>query len=393
MREDFPRDIIMFSTADWNNPFWTNKQHMASRMAGRGFRILYIESLGLRKPSVGSRDTTRIFRRIKMGLSGLREVQENLWVYSPLVIPAHGISWVNQLNNKILMYYIRSYVRRLGFQDPMFWTYNPLTVELTGRVGESMIVYHCVDDLTASPGVPVKILASAEERLLQKADIVFTTSPQLQVSRSVYNPGNTYYLPNVADFDHFSKALLPGHIPEELAKIPKPRIGFIGAISNYKIDFELIAHIAEARQEWQWVMIGEVGEGQPETSIDKLRRPNIHFLGHRSYQALPDYLRGIDVAVLPNRLNKYTTSMFPMKFFEYLSAGKPVIATDLPALHDYSDACTLTKSPEEFIQAIADALKNKVTNINYGLTLAKQHTWEKRLDKMERILNNKWKEK
>jgi len=391
--KDLPKDIILFSTADWDNPSWTNNQHMASRLARSGFRILYIESLGLRKPTASTRDITRIYRRLAKGMGGLRNVQENLWVYSPLVIPFHGSVSVRSLNRKILRAGIQWHARSLGFDHPIFWTYNPLTLDLIGLFEESMVVYHCVDNLAASPGIPSHAIIETEEKLAKRADLVFTTHPNLQKHLSQWNPDHSYYFPNVADFEHFSSASHSSELPDDLKAIPRPRIGFIGAISNYKIDFECISFIAGARKEWHWVLIGQVGEGQPETFVDLLRKPNIHLLGAKSYHELPRYLKGFDVAVLPNRLNAYTSSMFPMKFFEYLSAGRPVVATDLPALHDYRDVCTLTKTPEAFLDALNDVLGGNVPDITLRLKVAKENTWKSRLVKIEKILAQRWEEK
>ena len=111
----------------------------------------------------------------------------------------------------------------------------------------------------------------AERELAQAADLVLTTSESLQARLIGHNPHATHYLPNVADFDHFSQARSDGPLPADLAAIPAPRIGFVGALSSYKVDFELIATVARARPDWHWVLIGQIGEGQPETSIAALQ--------------------------------------------------------------------------------------------------------------------------
>jgi glycosyltransferase involved in cell wall biosynthesis len=139
-------------------------------------------------------------------------------------------------------------------------------------------------------------------------------------------------------------------------------------------------------------MIGTEGEGQPSTSTALLRLPNIHLLGTKDYNLLPDYLRGLDLAVQPYRLNDYTSSIFPMKFFEYLAAGKTVISTVLPALKEFSDLYLPAKDKKEFIEAVEKALNGNTPDKTKCLETAKRHTWEKRLDWMEGLMKKKWEE-
>jgi glycosyltransferase involved in cell wall biosynthesis len=269
----------------------------------------------------------------------------------------------------------------------ILWTYSPMTTELYNVDSYKKLVYHAVDDIKEQPGMPAEVIESAEEHLSKRADIIFTTAPKLQDLHSRHNP-NTHFFPNVADFDHFHKALEPGTItPEDIAAIPSPRIGFIGAISGYKVDFDLLAAMAKARPGWSIVLIGEVGEGDPFTDVSALRHlPNIHFLGGKSYTTLPAYLKGMDVAILPSRLNNYTRSMFPMKFFEYLAAGRPVVATDLPALSCYRDVAALCADEKSFIHAVAEALSGRACPLERRLDAAREQTYKSRTDKMLALL-------
>lgn len=377
-----PRDVVLFSTADWDHPFWTNKQRVASHLAAAGCRVLYVDSLGLRAPTAAPRDLARIGRRLRRAARPLRQVERNLWVYSPLVLPWHDRPHVRAINERWLAATIRRILRKLDFAAPMLWTYNPLVGPLLARLERSLVVYHAVDDLSAAPQMPAAAIDVAERRLTQMADVVFTTSPRLQERLSRWRSGGTFFLPNVADYEHFSRARVPGQIPAELAAIPRPRFGFIGALSPYKVDFELIAAVARRRPGWHWVLIGQVGEGQPEASTQALQLPNVHLLGPRSYSQLPEYLRGFDLATIPATANDYTAAMFPMKFFEYLAAGRPVIAANVPALVDYGRACRMVSGPEEFCRAAEGALAGDVPDPAYCDQLARQFTWQWRLNEM-----------
>jgi glycosyltransferase involved in cell wall biosynthesis len=381
-------DFILISTGDWDHPYWTNKQHVAATLAEQGHRVLYAESMGLRRPFAVSRDRRRMFQRVVKWLNGLRQVQKNLWVFTPVSIPLQQYAPVRWLNLLLLRLLLRAHSRRLHFREPVFWTYNPLTADLIGTIGDRVSVYHCVDELRAQPGMPARAIEQGETELLRKVDLVFATSTTLRESRKTLNE-NTHYFPNVVDFDHFHRACTDVFSrPVEFEAMQAPIIAFIGAISTYKVDFSLLFELAESRPDYQIVLIGEVGEGDPLTDTGRLQGlPNLHFLGPRPYQALPQYLQHIDVCVIPSVLNEYTRCMFPMKFFEYLAAGKPVVAVDTGTLTEYTAVCRLTETTAEFIHAVDECLTNPdPARHEQGVQLARQNTYIERTQAMLKLV-------
>jgi glycosyltransferase involved in cell wall biosynthesis len=241
--------------------------------------------------------------------------------------------------------------------------------------------------MKTQPGMPSKAIANGEIKLATQADLIFTTAPNLQAFYKGFNP-NTFFYPNVADFDHFSSALAAEtHVPDDINALARPIIGFVGAISSYKLDFGLIATLAQCHPKWSFVFIGEVGEGDPFTDASLLEAlPNLQILGGRPYASLPGYLKAVDVAILPCLINDYTRSMFPMKFFEYLASGRPVVSTKIPALSAYGQVAALCSDPTEFAEAIRAALTGKVPALELRLAAAREHTYDIRTARMwERV--------
>lgn len=376
-------DCIIFSTADWNAPYWTNKQHTARHLAKCGIRVLYVESVGLRAPTVNRKDLKRIWQRLKTGIKFPRLVEERVWVFSPLIIPfKHHWKIVRAVNQKILTWQLNRFIKKENFKTPLIWTYQPFILETLRDISYEKLVYHCVDDLSSVPGINADAFNKEEQRLLKQSDAVFTTSEMLYKRCAVLN-ANTHYFPNVADIMHFSKARLAGVLPPELAAIPHPRIGYVGALSDYKIDFELIFAIAKQQPQWQWIFIGDEREGQKNSVIEQLSAlPNVHFLGYRSYDVLPDYLRGLDVATLPSLLNSYTRAMFPMKYFEYLAAGLPIVSTSLEFTRSYQAGLEVGDTESAFMDGIKKQLsRGRLSDVEAEEFVA-DNTWEVRLGKM-----------
>jgi glycosyltransferase involved in cell wall biosynthesis len=378
------KDCILFATADWDTPYWTNKQHTAKQLAEKGYHVLYIESVGLRAPNLTSgRDISRIWKRLQRGLATPRQVHNNIWVLSPLLFPfKHHWPLVRLVNQGILRWAINRFVKKYAFVMPMVWTYHPFILESLPTQPIGSIIYHCVDDLSAVPGVDAEAFNHEEQRLLIRSNAVFTTSPVLRDKCAAYN-SNIHDFPNVVDADHFGRALQRGHHPIDMSQIPKPRIGYIGVLSDFKVDFALILAIATRKPEWQWIFIGDEREGQHSPLVQKLYDlPNIHFLGYRQYNLLPDYLEGFNVAVLPTLINDYTQAMFPMKYFEYLAAGVPVVSTPLDFTRHHNAGLKVGSDVDSFIQAIEYQLDRGKLTPDEATLYVGENTWSTRLGKM-----------
>ena len=385
---DKQKYAIVFSTADWDAPYWTNKQHTTVQLVKEGYKVLYIESIGLRTPKLYSGvDLFRMARRLKRSIKGTRNVREGIWVLSPPVIPfLHDSVVVHAFNKIVLEIFIRRFISRHRFKKPLIWTYHPFMLSVIREMETGPIVYHCVDDLSAVPGIDSKAFQKEEQKLLATANIVFTTSMVLFEKCSRFN-NNVYNFPNVVDVELFEKNSQDRPLPVDLVSIPEPRIGYVGALSDYKVDFFLLVDIAKQKPNWHFVLIGEEAEGQVNALVKQLRKmQNVHFLGHRPYQLLPDYLRGLNVGLLPSLINDYTRGMFPMKYFEYLAARIPIVSTPLDFTRFHRDGLIVAEGAGLFIQAIESQLKRGRLSSEEARSFIGDNTWDERLKKMLKLV-------
>jgi glycosyltransferase involved in cell wall biosynthesis len=377
------REILIFSTADWSNPFWTNKQHMATCFAKNGWKVLYIDSLGLRKPTLAKNDLSRIKTRLKKIFSIARNVAPNVWCASPAALPFHNSKIARSINTVLLRASILLHMKTCGIKHPLIWTYNPVIADLCAQLPNCGIVYHCVDDLRAAPRIEAQAIEEGEKRLSNIAKLCFTTSPLLQARmKGLFK--QSFYEPNVCDYTLFSSARHREE-PKDLANIPHPRLLFVGALSDYKVDFALIQKVARQLPNYHWVLIGPVGEGQPGTQKPPTEA-NIHLLGPRPYHDIPNYMAHCDVAVLPAPHNDYTAAMFPMKFFEYLASGLPVVSTNLPALQEFANLCFLADGAGAFAETLTRVINGERREAKAIQAACQHHSWQSRFKRMEEQL-------
>jgi glycosyltransferase involved in cell wall biosynthesis len=379
------RDIVCIGFSDWRTDLLTNQQHLLVR-AARDNRILFVESLGLRRPQLASRDVRRIGRRLRSALHPLREV-DGLHVLSPLVVPLHSNELLRATNALLLRQFVTRTVAKLQLRDPLLWSFVPQAEALIDALSPSKILYYIDDDHAAKAGIDADSFLAAESRFARRADAVLASAPELVTRMQALNP-NVHYAPNVADTRLFATALEPGPVDPEIAALPAPRIVFVGAIIAAKIDIPLVVELARSRPQWTFAFVGPVGPGDPRTDVHALTElPNVRMLGYRPYEQLPTVLRGADAAIVPYLLDGEMRSVFPMKIYEYLAAGRPVISTPLDTLSDTPDVLKAATA-QEFAARVQQAIDRDTPAVRAGRSQrAQSHSWESRLEQIADALD------
>jgi UDP-galactopyranose mutase len=343
-------DLVCFSHLRWQFVF-QRPQHLMSRHARRR-RVFFVE-----EPRFEDVPAPRLVPEGGDG-NGVRVMVPVLPQGLP---PAQAIAAQRHLVDGLL--------DQEGVRRPILWYYTPMALPFTEHLPHELVVYDCMDELSAFRGAP-PTLVEQEQRLLQRADVVFTGGWTLYEAKREHHP-NVHGMPSSVDVAHFARARTAAADPPDQAALPRPRLGFFGVIDE-RLDVELLAGVADLRPEWQLVMIGPVVKVDP---ADLPRRPNIHWLGGRGYAELPAYIAGWDVAMLPFARNESTRFISPTKTPEYLAAGRPVVSTSIrDVVRPYGEQglVRIADTPAEFVAAAEAALQDE----------ARSASWLSRVDAM-----------
>lgn len=389
------RDIIIVGLQPWDTEIGSNCKNIALELS-KSNRVLYVNSPLDRITKIKRRHEHSIAKRIALlsnNESSLESVKENLWVYYPDVV-IESINWIklnfifdllNGYNNRLISKSIKKALKILNFGNYILFNDNDIfrSFYLKEFLQPSVSVYYSRDFLL---GVDYWKYHGRrlEPLLIKKSDVCVANSSYLASICKQYNK-DSFDVGQGCEIELF----LPNPslvVPEDMEGISKPIVGYVGVLEALRLDIEIISFIAEKRPDWNIVLVGPEGKEFRESKLHEMS--NVFFLGSKKPEQLPAYVHAFSVCINPQVLNEVTIGNYPRKVDEYLAAGKPVVATNTPAMSIFDGYCYLAKNKEEYVRYIQDALESDQEDLRKKrISFASSHTWENSVAKIYESIN------
>lgn len=358
-------DLICFSHLRWNFVF-QRPQHLMSRFAEQHAVTFWEEPV---YPDVISQARLEVHKCPTTGVM--------------VATPQLPRGLTAEREEEVLKALLDVYMAGRGGNPLVCWYYTPMMLPFSEHLVADCIIYDCMDELANFKNAPAALIP-LEKELLQKADLVFTGGYSLYEAKKDRH-ANIHPFPSSVDVGHFAQTRESGVEPADQAALPHPRLGFYGVVDE-RMDLELLAAVADARPHWSLVIVGPVVKIREE---DLPRRPNLHYLGGKSYAELPDYLRGWDVALMPFAINEATRFISPTKTPEYLAAGCPVVSTPITdVIRHYGglEAVAIADTAKTFVAACDAALQLSAAPASEWLVevdrVLSELSWDRTVDQM-----------
>jgi glycosyltransferase involved in cell wall biosynthesis len=350
------KSIICFGGEDWWYHHPHSKAHLMRKFARAGNKVIFINSISMGLPGLAHKDLIpRIKRKLGSYSKLARQTDEGITVVSPASLPFFGTAAARSINRRLIGAQIKRLAQSRGLTKPILWIAIPTAADMIGTLDESAVVYHVSDKYDANTmdhATDPALIRSLHVRAIDAADLIFYSGRKL-FTESKRGCERSYLLEQGVDYDHW-RHVGKGDIDvaPEIAKIPRPRLGYFGAIEPWLVDQELIRRALRERPEWQWIFIGNKSRG-----LDIEELPNVHFLPAVPYADLPAYAAGFDVCVLPWETEQSFTSYgSAIKVREYLATGKPVVISPLPEYEPMRDVLRIARTRDDFITLVDEAL-------------------------------------
>jgi glycosyltransferase involved in cell wall biosynthesis len=385
------QSIICFGGEDWWYHHPHSKAHLMRKFARDGNKVIFVNSISMGLPGLKHKDLLpRIKRKLGSYSKLARQTEEGITVVSPASLPFFGSAAARKVNRRLLSAQIGKLARSRGLTKPILWIAIPTAAEMIGSLNEAAVVYQVSDKYDANTmdhATDPLLIRRLHEHAIDAADLVFYSGRKL-FNEATRGCERSYLLEQGVDYEHWRRVSDLAVAPE-VASIPRPRLGYFGAIEPWLVDQELIKRAARERPEWQWIFIGNKSRG---LEIEEL--PNTHFLPPVAYAELPRYAAGFDVCVLPWETEQSFTSYgSAIKVREYLATGKPVVIAPLPEYESMGDVLRIARSRDEFLRLVEEALgENDPLAPSRRQAAVATGTWEARAEfvgeLIEKVLRN-----
>ncbi len=346
-------DVLCFGGEDW---WYHNRGHIDMQLMRRFARYgttLYVNSIVMQKPklSQGSKFVQKFTRKAKSVITGLKKSHTGFWAYSPFSLPVHHIGWLRPVNEIILRGQLWLAAKKLGLSGPIVWVACPAACDTAINMKKGLLVYQRTDRYEEYPNVDYDTIRKYDLKLKASADLtLFVSSSLYEEERTQCT--NAFFLDHGVDYDMFAMAEQNPYKPEDMADIPKPIIGFFGAIDDHTSDISFLEKVIDLLPQMSFVFVGSASSD----CSGLLSKNNVRMLGQKPYEQIPHYGKCFDVAIMPWRQSRWIQACNPIKLKEYLALGKPMVSTPFAELQKYRDVVYEARTPREFAECIKHAL-------------------------------------
>jgi O-antigen/teichoic acid export membrane protein len=387
--------IICFAGALYDLPAWTNRQHIMARFS-KEFPVLYVEPrVWIFRYIATHLFTPRSIGKLSKRLFSYEQKSENLYIKSQwnLLPGSREFAWISKINHLLNRGSVINTAKRLGFmnENTVMWIYDTEAAQYFPSFKNMTVVYDCVDNHAVQAGVNrnPKRVHTEEKAILKRADLVTVTSKRL-LKMKRRHAKNIHLVLNAGDVELYQKPLSnegKEKAKQVLSGISHPILGSVGALDSYKYDFELLTESAKAHPEWQFVFVGSPIVEQKTSALRTLKKlPNVHMIGSVPREHVPAYVSYFDICLIPYKNNTYNEASFPLKFWEFMATGKPIIASGVPELEEYEPLIAYAKNAKEFSQQIESILTSNAPTDKKRIALAKKHGWNERARDLMKLL-------
>lgn len=376
--------IVFFSSDDWG---WKTSKYQLSTRFAKDNKVLFVSSIGFRAPTASSDDLKRIWNKLKSFFKGVKKVNDNLYVITPIVVPFSWFPFRNGLNKLILKMQVGWAKWRLNMGNPYMFVFSENWHDYVINMKRKKLIYYTVDEQASFSGLDGQRFIEMDKKLNRAADHIFCSARTLYDKNIKGNP-NTHYMPHGVSYELFSSTLNEAtKVASDIEPIKGPIFLFFGHISYDWVDKDLVKFLAEQRPDWSWVYVGR-------NSMDKNEFDgfdNIYLLGEKEFDQLPSYCKGADIATIPFVYSKLTNNCNPLKLPEYFAAGLPVVSTNIPEVgRAFGEETYIGKDNQDFLLACDKALNEN--DIERNIERSKEmavHSWEQRVANIFKIIHVK----